>query len=374
MYKENSFEDNQSQEQNPIEDSYSMFNSPISVDDFDDEEVPLSKDFWSDTSEDPEPTDPVDDEVDLGDDPDDSAEDDLTFEDDVLGEQEASQEAKSDEELRAELEKRGYKVAKEDENDKGNQRTQEISRLSSMIEDGKKFLELPAETIVREKVRANLSREYQQTGRGNLIGGEDFIMELESEFDQYSQNNALLNIYADNIKTEVKNVINGTESQLNAINAEVAQENKKALIEKRTNLQGAIKSIHKSGIFGIKPTPQESQEIYQSIISGELTKTVNSDPNLVAEFGTFLKFREKINAKLGGPSYGEGVKNAVEAINGGTLKTESSLRKAVKSTAPGVTGSGEQSNRNNSWSMNYVPLEEDKDQNSLVAGRGAGFL
>lgn len=366
---------NNPQDNGQVIDSFSMFNEPVQVEDYDDGNIDVSDDFWSalepqaeesaEAEQEPQqaPADAPEGEA---------TEDDLSFDDPLFTEEEAKEEVKSDDDLKAELEKRGFKVVKEgeDQSDPNVQRTQEVSRLSSVIQDAKSFLSLPAEEIVREKVRSNLVREYQQSGRQGLINSEEFKLQEEEEYEQYAQNSALLNMYAENVKNEVQNVINASENQLKEITTKIEQETKKALTEKRTSLQNGIKSIHKSGIFGIKPTPEESKEIYNSIISGEFTKQVNSDPNLVAEFATFLKFRENITSKLGGPTYGEGVKTAVEAINGGPLKSETSLPSAVKNTANGITGSGGQNDRSKSWGAQYVNLDAADPEKTVVAGRG----
>ena len=358
-------------------DSNSMFNDPIEIADYDDS-IPISDNFWSASDE------AIENEKDLNQPPANTPapenqganpDGDLVFKDELLQQQEAAEENKSDDELKALLEKRGYKVDKPQEQDVNAQRNQESVRLTTVISDAEKFLTLAPEVIAREKVRADLSREYQRTGRQNLINGEEFQLDLDSELEQYTQNPALLNIFANNVKTEVQNVIDKSKNDKEKIDNEINTETKKILIEKRTGYQNSLKAIHKSGIFGVKPTAEEANEIYNSIISGEFTKAVNSDPNLVTEFATFRKFREQINSKLGGPTYGEGARAAAEAINGGPLKTETPLSKIVQNTNQGVS-SGGTNNRRESWKAETVKVEnpDDVNKNKIIAGAGASFL
>lgn len=371
-------EGNAAQQQNPIADPYSMFNDPVNVMDFEeDDEIPISGNLWS--SEEPEnlegsqsPTDaPAGGAVDES-----EAAEALVFDDPIIEKEQASAEKKSDDDLKAELEKRGFKVDKVEDVDVNVQRTQELSRINTLISDAKNFLSLPPQKMVEEKVRAELARQYISSGRQGLIGNEEFQIELESELEQYTGNPALLNIYANNVKTEVQNVIQQNEGKANQITSEIDTEVKEKLIKSRAGIQNGLTAIHGSGIFGIKPTSEETKEIYNSIISGEFSKTVNSDPNLVAEFATYRKFREQIHSKLGGPTYGEGVKAAAETINGGPLKSESSLATVVKNTANGVTGISGQNDRKKSWSQQRVEIPTQNDgQKQVIAGsNGVGFL
>lgn len=360
------------QEQDQI-DPYSMFNDPVNLDAFDDEEeIPITGNPWgvdaSESTEDPEPEKP------LFQNEEPSKEVALNFEDEVIKEQKDSAESKTDAELIAELEKRGITVAKPKEEDVNAQRTEELQRLNSTITSAESFLNLPPEKIVREKLRSNLVKQYTSSGRQSQIESDDFQIDLESELEKYTENSTLLNIYSDNIKREVQDVIRETKEKAGEINSVVEKEIKQTLVQKREKLQSGVTAIHASGIFGIRPTAKESEEIYDSIISGEFTKSVNSDPNLVAEFATFIKFREKINSKLGGPTYGEGVKSAAETINGGPLKTESSLGTVVRNATQGVTGSGNNNDRRKSWEQKTVELPKTSESSNVVAGAGSSFL
>lgn len=365
----------QNNERSAETDPFSMFNEPINMDDDDGDDIPIQDDFFSFNANDNQGSE---------ENPDDNNQEaqeqtqendvDLVFDDEIVEEQKNSDENKTDEELIALAAKRGLVLKKEEVVDVNAERTIELQRLNQSVSNMESFLNLSDEQVVKEKIKAETTRRYIQENKQHLIGTEDFEMELEAEYSQVSEHNSLFKIYADNVRREVQSGLDANKAKVSSINEEIESENKKALTEKRTSLQSSLKSIYQSGIFGIKLTPEESKEIYNSIISGDFSKTVNNDPNVLAEFATYQKFRQQIISKLGGPTYGEGVKAAAEKLNGGALQTETPLASAIRNSSQSATTTGDNNNRKKAWSNGTVAQPTNPSQEKVVVAGTGGFL
>lgn len=241
----------------------------------------------------------------------------------------------------------------------------EINRLNDLISRGNDFLNLSDLEVVKRKVKSDLSQKYIDSGRQHLIGTEDFENEFEEEMLDYEDNPKLLQMFASNVRRDVRDNIKEYEEDKGKITNKITQREQQQLAQNRLKLQDSIKTMlgNKNGFLGIQLSVEDSKEIYNSITSGKFTKQVNSDPNLVAEFAAFIRFRDQIKERIGGPSFGEGVKAAVDAMTGNKGATKSSLGTMMASPSSKNDGRSRKS-----WAMPTIS-DEELDKSTKVVGK-----
>lgn len=374
--------ENLSQEQEPVvqEEVKSIFDTPIPVEDSEDGEYIRVKDEFESSfsnNDDQGGEDYANGQRDNGNDNDEDPinpniqpgeeQEDIDFDDELtkLHKQREEEEQKEFDENDAieRLKAMGYNVDKEVSPE--SQEKLELDRLNGLINRGNEFLSLPDEEVVKRKIRTDLSQKYLDQGKQHLIGSTEFEEEIEDEFLEYEGNSRMLQVFASSIRRDVKDAIKEHEDERNQISGKINQREQQQVAENRLKLQDSIKSMvkDKNGFLGIKLSIEDSKEIYQSVTSGSFAKQVNSDPNLVAEFAAFIRFRDQIKDRIGGPSYGEGVKAAVDAITGNKVATKSPLGTMMASTSSKSEKGGRKS-----WAMPTVSSEE-LDKSVVVAGK-----
>lgn len=300
-----------------------------------------------------------------------NANDDLVFDDEVKTT--STQDELNEEEIIAKLKEKGYDVAKKDAVPEDKKQEIELKRIDSFLEQANNFITQNDETVVKEKLKNDLAKSYIAKGKQHLIGTEDFEIDLEAEYSEYEDNATLRKLYAENVRRDVKELIAKNESEKNKITQETEKEIQSRIAENKMKLQETIKDINKQGIFGLQVSVDAAKEIYKSVVDGSFTKAVNSDPSLVAEFATYLKYREDIKKTIGGPTYGEGVKAAVDALAGNEkTATKSPLTQAMNNASS--QGQGGALNRKQSWALPTVNDEQADNKKPYVAGEIKTFL
>lgn len=269
------------------------------------------------------------------------------------------------------LKEQGFNVEKPDNNSPDHQENLEFERITGQINYAKDFLNKSDDEVIKEKVYTDLSKKYSDFGKGNLIGSEEFNDDVEMELEQISASSVQKKMYADNIRNNVSSFLKGQEKAKEQIIQNREDRNMKAIAEKRRNLQSSIQNISKSKFLGLDVNPEQAQEVYNDITSGNFTKTINENPDLVAKFAFFIKNLESIENNLSGATYGEGVKATVDAIRGNKAQQSRSPIHQALSNAQG--GNVDKLSR---WRDSEIePQEQPPVQNQgfekpYVAGRG----
>lgn len=282
----------------------------------------------------------------------------------------------SDEELIAKLKEKGYNIDKEEVVPEEQAQRVEMNRLNEEYQNAVNFINKSADEKIADKVKNDLAAEYRTLGQEHLIGKEDFDYEVEQKINKISENEVTKQLFTENLTKGVEAYANGIKAQQQKIVEAAEIKEKRAVAERRGNLQTSIKSLTTKPFMGIEVTPEMASAVYQEITSGDFTKEVNNNPTLVAEFALFKKNREAIMANVGGATYGEGVKAGVNSIVNGTTNhsSKSPLHNAMASPS---NASGSQVTRRQAW---QTPVIDNTEQalvapiqtpgSNYVAGRG----
>jgi hypothetical protein len=296
----------------------------------------------------------------------------VKFDDELVNKyaQKQSTDELSEEELIQRLQQKGYSApVKEEEKSEDFVENQELQRLNNELQNAENFLKQPDAEVIRIKSRDELIKKYQSLGKAHLVGTEDFEIDLEATVEEITQSEHQAKMYAESIRNGIATYKNNVEAQKQNLNTKRQEKRDQAVAQSRLKLQGSLENIVSGGkFFGVDVNTEQALEVYNEITSGEFTKTVNSNPDLVAKFAFFTKNLEAIESLLGGATYGQGVKDTVTAIRDkGTQQSRSPISAAINSSQ--AQGGA---NRLDSWKL--PTIEDDQKQPDTtpkyVAGRG----
>lgn len=273
---------------------------------------------------------------------------DLVFNDDISALQSKDETQKVIEKLKAE----GYEVKRNDDNSPDKKTELEINQLKNIVETATNFIKKPNLELIRIKFENDKAQQYKNSGRENMIGKEEFKIEVEAELSRFEDDPVIAEIMADKLRNEIKEtVIKQNNDKLETINSELQRKYTEKLTENRNRLQESFKKYHKEGFLNVKPSPEEINEVYQDIISNNFAKSVKDNPNELVEFALFRKYKTQILEAFGGGTYGDGVADAFKTIEGKDKATHFG-------TSMNNQNSNEKSEKVNTWSS--VIAENDE--------------
>ena len=146
-------------------------------------------------------------------------------------------------------------------------------------------------------------------------------------------------IYADNIRNQVKtNSLSKSVQNKESLIKGKSEKIEKAIKENDTKLKTAFNEFHTNSFFGMEVSKEMAQETFDYIKTGQLSKEIKQSPQLLAKVALFLKNEKQISEKLGGPTYGEGVADAMKQFTSDARDT--SRITAAMQTAGASQGTG----------------------------------
>lgn len=256
----------------------------------------------------------------------------INYDDDVAPEK--TDEFKEEEALEK-LKALGYEVSKKGESNPLQAKQFEIDQLENVNKTLKEFIQQDDLSLCREHVIEETITKWRKEGREPDLKSDEFKTEVDYEMLQFEDNPRLAGLQASQVKQILNQAIAKNENQKEKISNEVKETQNKELRKNRESLQGVFNGYNGKTMFGTQITPEHLKSAYKSITSGELSKQVNADQSLQAEFALFLGMREKIG-NSGSGTYNEGVAAAIKALEGNGPKVESSLAKTVSRNGAGI--------------------------------------
>ena len=240
-----------------------------------------------------------------------------------------------EEEALEKLKALGYNVSKEGQVDPLQTKQFEITELERVNNSLKEFVQQDDLSLCREHVIEEIITKWRKEGREPDLKSEEFKTEVEYEMVQFEDNPRLAGLQAGQVKQILNQAIAKNETKKTEISNEVKATRDKELRQNRESLQGVFNGYNGKTMFGVQITPEHLKSAYKSITSGELSKQVNGDQSLQAEFALFLGMREQLGTS-GSGTYNEGVAAAIKALEGNGPKVESSLAQTVSRNGAGT--------------------------------------
>lgn len=240
-----------------------------------------------------------------------------------------------EEEALEKLKALGYDVSKKGEVDPLQTKQFEITELERVNNSLKEFVQQDDLSLCREHVIEETITKWRKEGREPDLKSEEFKTEVEYEMVQFEDNPRLAGLQAGQVKQILNQAIAKNETKKTEISNEVKATRDKELRQNRESLQGVFNGYNGKTMFGVQITPEHLKSAYKSITSGELSKQVNGDQSLQAEFALFLGMREQLG-NSGSGTYNEGVAAAIKALEGSGPKVESSLAQTVSRNGAGT--------------------------------------
>ena len=277
-------------------------------------------------------------------------------------------EEESVEELIAKLKEKGIEVkTPEAQVPESEIEKQKIERIDNFLQLAEDFLKQDDISVIKDSIINEVTQKYQRLGKQDLIGSEEFELEVGMELSEYESNPRASKIYADNIRLSISEKINLNKSEKNKILSAREESERAKRLEERVKIKETISKFNKEKLFGMEATPEILQDVYNSIVSNEISKIVNSNPEIIAEVAFYVKNRDSIKENFGKATFGEGVKATVDAITGkNAQQTPTSLNNAMNGKSSNTSGNF---NKQSLWSDEIVkPEEVTKPVSSYVAG------
>lgn len=285
------------------------------------------------------------------------------FDDEAVIDDKSKTTPDEDEALIEKLKAKGFKIEKEDVVNEDEVFQRNLAQAETAIAQAQKFIELPDTKMVSEKLKWDLAEKYRKVGKEHLINSEEFEIELEAEVDSYSSDDRMLKIYADNIRRDIKDGVLSKsiktkqdliDSQTKKIEGEIES--------KKTELKKSFNQIFEKGFLGMNFEKKDIQEAFDYISTGKFSKEIKDDPNSLAELALYRLNREKIVSKIGGPTYNEGVADAVQALEGKDKSSTSHISNAMRTQA----GKGGEESISSKWSSVLAPDSEKLKDKEVI--------
>lgn len=282
----------------------------------------------------------------------------IIFEDEEEEEEEEDDEAKLIEKLKA----KGFEVKSPENRSKEGQQQKEISRLSTIIKNADSFLSLPDEAVIRQKERNDLALEYEKNGRKEYVGSEEFNMDLEERIDEITSSKTTMKVYADSIRRDVQTWKKNNENKKNSLIESIEKDRLNTITENRNRIKNELNNISNKGFLdSFKISPEVLKETYKFVTDGSLSQELEKNPELVGEFGLFLKIKDQLKDALSKPTYGEGIKAVFEGLSGNSSQSPKNPLHTTKSSG----------NQVSDFVKNRFGGDSKKEENKpYVAGRG----
>ena len=241
---------------------------------------------------------------------------------------------------------------------------QKLERIDDFIKLANDFIKQDDVSVIKDSLINEISQKYQRLGKEDLIDSEEFTLEVEMELAEYENNPRAAKNYADNIRLNISEKINLNKQEKEKIFTQKQEKENSKKLEERKIIRDTISKFNKQKLFGIEANQEILQDVYNSIVSNDIAKTVNSNPEILAEIAFYVKNRESIKENFGKATFGEGVKAIVDEISGkNSQQSSSSLNNAMSQKSNGV---GNLSKRS-LWADEIIE-EQPKNKSTFVAG------
>ena len=247
-----------------------------------------------------------------------------------------------------------------------------LQRFNSDLKDVEGYLSLNDDKKIEFQVRDVIAKKYTERGYADRLNSAEFEDEVQNEIMDINRSETSREHYLNTINSRAQGFAENLKKNIEKI--EISRENRRLdeVKENQSNLRNSFDAIYSTGkAFGVNVTSEQVREAYDDVVTGRFAQTVNSNPDLVAQFALFTKLQDSVNANLGGKTYGNGVKDAFDTINSGGHKSKSPIPGAIsRSTAQGGGAKGLAAWRTPSYQEESgEPAPSTPKKQQYVAGR-----
>lgn len=292
----------------------------------------------------------------------------INFEEEQQQQQEGEKKELSEEEMIAKLQAAGHTISKKTEENAQPSQLEEMKQHENTINQINSFIAQDDEVVAAEQIRNDILKRYKREGKENSFDKEEFEVEVEAEVEALKNSPGAMRVYADNVRRNAKDYLQTVQGKFDAIKTQVDTAHNEKIQNNRKVLQGALNTYNKDGFFKLPVDQEVAKKVYGDIVSGSLSKKINSDPALIAKFGLFLELEDKLLDKLGKPSYGEGVKDTFDQLNG-----QESKKDPLTQTMSAGNGGGQEVSETIKRFSDSNAKTEKTEKKRHVAGTGQYF-
>lgn len=190
------------------------------------------------------------------------------------------------------------------------EKIQEYDKNKNLIDYFAKQKMRPDSEIVFDYLK---NQELKKSGLTEL--SEEQIDALEDKVS-VMDTSGTLELYSENVKNKMDNVINRLSSENQSIDQQRNQISEKRDTILKSTIQESMVDYFKKDFYGIKLDKERTQKAYNSIVSNDLFKSIENSPKRMVDVALFLEYQDMMAQKTGGPTYSDGVKAIMSEIDG----------------------------------------------------------
>lgn len=300
-------------------------------------------------------------------------EEDMEFDDDtIITDDPDTLKDVSDDELIKRLQERGFSVQRSDELSEEQKYQEEIKIANQRLSEIDDIIKKGDDVIMKMKLRNDIALQYKNEGKGDQINSEEFNEDVDAEFDDLMSGASYIkNSFLQNAKNGLLAYRKSIEDDMKKKQTAVNDHYEKIANENKAGLKNGLSQLYKNKRFlGQELNKKILQKVYRDVTSYKVSQRLNSDQSLIAEVALFLELKDRgLLPGSGAVSYGEGVRDAVNAINNGQSPTSSSpLANSIARNQKGRSMGDAKIDFNTYWGPEIVESQEEEKQ-AYVAGR-----
>jgi len=198
---------------------------------------------------------------------------------------------------------------------KNSIKKQDVAEESTTIEKDRDLISYLDDLIQyddRKLVEEDLKISLQKEGKN--IHDEEVADQIEAELEKLEDSGSL-KFAARTVREGVNSLRSKKIADVEAFDNKQKETKEQSIAKLKTETQGAINEIFKSGNFmGIKPKKEDLLEAYASVTKNKHIDHLRANPSDAIEYALFKKYKGEILKKLGKPDYKTGVKNTLEQL------------------------------------------------------------
>lgn len=199
----------------------------------------------------------------------------------------------------------------------------EIQKSENTLKAISSYLEKSDEDLVR------IDLTHQASVKKLDITDPKVIQDIEDKIDALKDIEEF-DAKAKTLRTNLENASKSTQQKIDGIKSKWEKQDEATATKNREQLQSAIAEFQAKDFYGITISEEAAKQVYKNIRTLKFANEINSSQKNIAELALLMHFKEEIQKKASGATFGDGVKTVFDQLG----------QKAPRSLSQAKTGTG----------------------------------
>lgn len=199
----------------------------------------------------------------------------------------------------------------------------EIQKSENTLKAISAYLEKSDEDLVR------IDLTHQASVKKLDVTDPKVIQDIEDKIDALKDIEEF-DAKAKTLRTNLENASKSTQQKIDGIKSKWEKQDEATASKNREQLQSAIAEFQGKDFYGITISEEAAKQVYKDIRTQKFFKEINSSQKNIAELALLMHFKEEIQKKASGATFGDGVKTVFDQLG----------QKAPRSLSQAKTGTG----------------------------------